>query len=152
MTFRLVLRTVSPVEIGEIFARSLSIDAHTASMAASSETAIAGVRRGGIGLGESVTWRARHFGFWFTMTVKITELKAPHRFVDEQQRGPFHRFRHEHRFEESSNGAGMTGTVMTDILDVTAPLGPLGWLAERLFLRRYLSRLIENRNRYLVGS
>lgn len=145
MTFRLVLRTVSSIEVQELFARSLSIDAHTASMADSSETAIAGVRQGQIGLGESVTWRARHFGLWLTMTSKITELEAPYRFVDEQQRGPFKRFCHEHRFTETADG-----TLMTDTLEVTAPWGPLGWLAERLFLRSYLNRLIDNRNRYLV--
>ena len=39
---------------------------------------------------------------------------------------------------------------MTDALVVTAPLGPLGWLAERIFLERYLHRLIDERNRYLV--
>lgn len=146
MTFRLVLRTVSGLGARELFDRSLSIDAHTASMADSAETVIAGVRQGQIGLGESVTWRARHFGLWLTMTSKITELETPWRFVDEQQRGPFKRFRHEHRFTETAEG-----TLMTDTLVVTAPLGPLGWLAERLFLRRYLKHLIESRNRYLTG-
>ncbi|MBQ1442438.1 MAG: SRPBCC family protein [Renibacterium sp.] len=145
MTFRLVLRTVSSLGVQELFDRSLSIDEHTASMAESAETAIAGVRQGQIGWGESVTWRARHFGVWLTMTSKITELEAPWRFVDEQQRGPFKRFRHEHRFTETAEG-----TLMTDALVVTAPLGPLGWLAERIFLERYLHRLIDERNRYLV--
>lgn len=115
-------------------------------MSKSAETAIAGITSGAIALGESVTWRARHFGVWFTMTSKITALNTPTRFVDEQQNGPFKRFRHEHLFH-----GGPGGCQMTDILDVTAPLGPLGWLAERLFLRRYLRRLIEIRNEFLLS-
>lgn len=60
------------------------------------ERAISGVTSGLIGLGEEVTWRARHFGIPFTMTSKITALDGLRRFVDVQQRGPFHRFHHEH--------------------------------------------------------
>lgn len=58
-----------------------------------------GVTAGRIGLGEEVTWRAVHFGLPFTMTSRVTELERPLRFVDEQVRGPFRSFRHEHRFE-----------------------------------------------------
>jgi ligand-binding SRPBCC domain-containing protein len=47
-------------------------------------------------LGDAVTWRARHFGIAFRMTSAITELQYPSRFADEQQRGPFRRWRHEH--------------------------------------------------------
>ncbi len=116
-------------------------------MSASEETAIGGITRGQIGLGETVRWRARHFGIWWTMTSKVVELEAPHYFIDEQQRGPFKQFRHLHRFE--SQGAM---TVMTDTLTVTAPLGPLGWLAEKIFLKSYLRKLIEERNKFLVGA
>jgi ligand-binding SRPBCC domain-containing protein len=40
-------------------------------------------------LGDTVTWRARHFGIAFQMTSAITDYERPIRFVDEQQRGPF---------------------------------------------------------------
>lgn len=145
MPFQLVLRTSSTLEPQQLFDRSLNIDAHTESMASSDEKAIAGITSGKIALGESVTWRARHFGIWFTMTSKITELVEPQHFVDEQQRGPFKSFRHEHRFETTSEGC-----LMTDTLWVAAPLGPLGWLAEKLFLKSYLQRLIQIRNEYLI--
>ena len=82
-----------------VFDLSLSVDAHLESMAGSKERAIAGVTAGPIGLGEEVTWRAVHFGVPFRMTSRVTELERPRRFVDEQVRGPFHWFRHEHLFD-----------------------------------------------------
>jgi hypothetical protein len=38
---------------------------------------------------------------------------------------------------------------MRDVFDYAAPLGPLGWVAERLFLTRYMRRFLEERNREL---
>lgn len=71
-----------------VFDLSLDIDAHRAPMSASNERAIAGATSGRIGLGETVTWRATHFRIPFTITSRVTELDRPHRFVDEQVRGP----------------------------------------------------------------
>lgn len=127
-----------------VFDLSLDIDAHLDSQAAAGERAVGGVTAGRIGLGEEVTWRATHFGVPFTMTSRITELERPHRFVDEQTRGPFRRFRHEHEFRPSG-----AGTTMVDRVSFDAPLGPLGRLVERLVLGAYLERLIEERGRFL---
>lgn len=124
-----------------VFDLSLDIDAHLDSQQAAGERALGGVTAGRIGLGEEVTWRATHFGVPFTMTSRITELERPHRFVDEQTRGPFHRFRHEHVFR--SSGAG---TTMVDRVSFDAPLGRL---VERLVLGAYLERLIADRGRHL---
>lgn len=131
---------VSPQELFEI---SLDIDAHVSSMQQSGERAIAGTTSGTIGLGETVTWRARHFGIWFTMTAKITELEKPARFVDQQVRGPFKTFVHEHRFESVGSGCRMTDTIT-----VGSPI--FGRLAECMFLVPYLRRLITKRNRHLL--
>jgi ligand-binding SRPBCC domain-containing protein len=73
-------------------------------------------------LGDMVTLRARHFGIVFRMTSAITEYEYPHRFVDEQQRGPFERWRHEHTFTAMANGA----TQMIDIVNFRSPLGLVG--------------------------
>jgi ligand-binding SRPBCC domain-containing protein len=142
-SFTLVTRTLLPVE--ELFDVSLSIDAHVASMARSGERAVAGVTHGSIGLGETVTWRARHFGVWFRMTTQITHLDRPLRFVDEQVRGPFRSFRHEHVFARDSGV-----TVMTDTLTIGSPV--FGRLAERGVLVPYLRRLIQQRNHHLLAS
>ncbi|MDF2989877.1 MAG: cyclase [Microbacterium sp.] len=138
------LRTVVPAPRERAFARSLDIDLHVASMARSRERAVGGVTSGSIGLDEDVTWRAWHFGVPFRMTSRITELDAPHRFVDEQIRGPFASFRHEHRFEEAA-----AGTLMIDRVRFVAPLGVLGRVAE-LVLKPYLRRLIADRNAHLA--
>ncbi|QCX29311.1 SRPBCC family protein [Nocardioides jishulii] len=125
--------------------RSLDIDLHLSSMADSDERAVGGVTSGLITLGEEVSWRARHLGIWWSMTSRITVLEPGRRFVDEQVRGPFKRFRHEHRFDAVDGR-----TRMVDTIDFDAPFGPLGSVAERLVLARYLERLIRTRNEHLL--
>ncbi len=143
MTSTFTVTTRTEAAIGRLIDASLDIDAHVESMAHSAERAIAGTTTGMIGLGESVTWSARHFGWRFTMTSKITALDRPRRFVDEQIRGPFRSFRHEHRFETESGV-----TVMTDVITLASPV--FGRVAERLILVPYLRRLIRMRNAVLV--
>ncbi len=116
-------------------------------MARSREDAVAGVRSGLISLGEEVTWRAWHFGIPFRMTSRITQMEAPGYFVDEQIKGPFRRFRHVHEFSEDAEG-----TRMVDRIEFAAPFGPVGRVAEKLVLGRYLRRLIEARNRHLTAD
>ncbi|PZQ89851.1 MAG: cyclase [Leifsonia xyli] len=145
MTSTFTLITECPSETAIMFDISLDIDAHIASMSRSQERAISGVTAGRIGLGQSVTWRARHFGIWFTMTSKITALDRPHRFVDAQVQGPFRTFIHEHRFEDTPLGCRMTDTIT-----VSSPI--FGMVAERLVLVPYLRRLIRQRNVTLVNA
>ena len=144
MTFTFETRLSIAAPPARVFDASLDIDAHLASMEASGETAVAGVTSGLIGLGETVTWRAKHFGVTWRMTSKIVELERPLRFVDEQVKGPFRNFRHEHVFHPEGEG-----TLMTDVISFEAPLGPLGLIAERLILNAYLPKLIDERNDYL---
>jgi ligand-binding SRPBCC domain-containing protein len=144
MTVAFAIQTTVMAPPNRVFAASLSIDDHLASMAASGEQVIAGVVAGRIGLGQTVTWRARHFGIKWTMTSQISELEEPDRFVDEQLRGPFKTFRHEHLFRAIADG-----TDMLDSITFQAPLGPLGWVAERALLSWYLPKLIRQRNNYL---
>ncbi|MCO1338855.1 cyclase [Kocuria polaris] len=147
MTVRFECTTRTRMPAAELFDLSRSIDAHTDSMADSREQAIAGTTTGLIGLGEEVTWRAWHFGIPIRMTSRITAFQEPDFFVDEQVRGPFRRFRHLHEFIE-----GPDGTVMVDRIEFEAPFGPLGRVAEKLVLARYLEKLIAKRNRHLVGD
>ena len=144
VSFEVVTR--SPRSVQDLFDRARSIDLHTESQAASRERAIGGVVSGRIGLGEEVTWRARHFGVPLRLTSAVTAVDAPHSFTDEQTRGPFRSFRHEHRFESEGSGS-----VMFDRLVFSAPLGVLGRLAERLVLERHLRRLILQRGVFLAA-
>jgi ligand-binding SRPBCC domain-containing protein len=144
-SFECTTRARMPRE--ELFDLSRSIDAHKDSMAQSREEAVAGVMSGLISLGQEVTWRAWHFGVPIRMTSRITEMETPLYFVDEQVKGPFRSFRHVHEFSEDADG-----TVMVDRIDFKAPFGPIGRLAEKLVLARYLRKLIEQRNQHLTAG
>lgn len=127
-----------------VFNLARSIDLHKISTQNTNETAIAGRTDGLIGLNESVTWRARHFGIYHTLTSKITAFKSPHYFVDEMVEGIFKSFKHEHYFKDSAHG-----TVMTDIFDYESPYNFLGKLADRLFLKKYMTKFLSERNRVI---
>lgn len=148
-SFRLETAIAAPV--GDCFGLSLSVDAHAASMGASGERAVSGVTSGVTSgvmrFGDTVTWRARHFGIVFRMTSAITEYEYPARFVDEQQRGPFRRWRHEHTFAAADGG-----TRMIDVVEFRSPLGPAGALADYLVLDHYMRRLLIQRNAWLKAT
>jgi ligand-binding SRPBCC domain-containing protein len=133
-------RTQTDAPPATVFDLARDIDSHVRSQTYANERAVAGVTSGLIGLGESVTWRATHFRIPFKMTSHIVEFDSPRRFVDEQIRGPFKRIRHEHVFEPSSGG-----TLMVDHVSFDAPLWFIGALVDRVILRRYMQRLIEDR-------
>ncbi|MGW0661190.1 SRPBCC family protein [Streptodolium elevatio] len=141
---RFVLVTHIKAEPRSVFEASLDVGVHTASMADACEEAVAGVTDRGLILGDTVTWRARHFGVWWRMTAEITAYEPPGFFVDEQRCGPFRSWRHEHHFVADGDA-----TIMRDTVEFAAPFGPVGRLAEAVVLRRYMARLISNRNRHL---
>ena len=97
-----------------------------------------------IGLHESVTWRAKHFGIYQNLTSKITKFDRSNYFVDEMVKGAFKGFVHEHHFSKIH-----TGTLMVDVFEYTSPLGILGNLADTLFLKNYMTALLTERNRVL---
>lgn len=72
--------------------------------------------------------------------IPITEFHPPGRFVDEMVRGPFRRFRHEHRFEPSGEG-----TLMTDLVEFQMP----GWFLVNTVATAYLRHLLVVRNALL---
>lgn len=139
------LETIIEAPAAACFDLSASVDAHTASMSASGERAVGGVTSGVMRLGDTVTWRARHFGIVFRLTAVITEHEYPSRFVDVQQRGPFRRWRHQHSFQALEAGQ----TRMTDDVEFQSPLGLLGRAVDRLVLGRYLTRVLQQRNAWL---
>ena len=136
------LETVVDAPPERVFDLSRSIDLHRASAGHTGEEAVAGRTSGLIGLGESVTWRARQFGVRQRLTTRISGYDRPRWFRDEMVRGAFAWFIHDHHFDASPGG----GTRMRDVFRFAAPLGPLGWAAERLVLRRYMTRFLQHRN------
>ncbi|MEV4706532.1 SRPBCC family protein [Actinoplanes sp. NPDC049316] len=145
---RFELVTPVPARPEDVFDLSLDVGAHTASMSRSGERIVGGVRTGRMSLGDTVTWSARHFGVPWRMTSGITALDRPVRFVDEQVRGPFRHWRHEHEFTWDA-AAGVTE--MRDVISFSAPFGIVGRVIERLVLRCYMERLIAERNAHLAG-
>lgn len=127
-----------------VFDLSRSIDLHKISTEHTKEDAIDGVTSGLIGLDEWVTWKARHFGITQKLTSKVVEYNRPTFFADEMVSGAFKSFRHEHYFTER-NGR----TEMIDIFTYQSPFGKFGKLADRFFLKRYMTDLLEKRNRII---
>jgi ligand-binding SRPBCC domain-containing protein len=152
MATTIELTTVIPAPLARVFDLSIDVDAHTASMSTARERVVAGVVHGPMALGETVTWAARHFGITWRMTSRITAYDRPHRFVDEQVSGPFRHWYHEHLFTAAADGDEPGSTIMRDRIDFTAPAGPLGRAVTAVFLRRYMRRLIEQRNIYLARA
>ncbi|MDB5125487.1 MAG: cell division protein [Mucilaginibacter sp.] len=129
----------APIE--KCFDLARSIDVHVASTKQTGETAIAGRTSGLIGLGESVTWRAKHFGIWQSLTSKVTEMEYPNYFTDVMVKGAFKNFRHEHYFYPVNDQ-----TLMKDIFMFESPAGFLGMIVNLLVLKPYMRKLLEKRN------
>lgn len=73
----------------------------------------------------------------------ITEIKYVHDhqfFVDEQRKGPYKIWHHEHHFEAVEGGV-----MMTDIVSYELPLGLLGKIAHPLLVRKKLEEIFAYR-------
>jgi ligand-binding SRPBCC domain-containing protein len=139
-TIHLTTFVAAPAQ--RVFDLARSIDLHRKSMAHTEEEAIAGTTSGLISLNETVTWKARHLRRMRILKSKITAMDAPLSFTDEMVDGDFKSLRHEHHFKKIDNG-----TLLIDIFAYEAPYGSLGRLADRLFLTRYMKKLLEMRNK-----
>ncbi|MBI3735719.1 SRPBCC family protein [Candidatus Sumerlaeota bacterium] len=81
-------------------------------------------------LGVRMHWRTR-----------IAAYDPPRRFQDEQLRGPYQFWMHTHEFEEIRGGVQMT-----DKVEYAVPLGPVGSLVHRLYVRRNLEAIFNFRS------
>ncbi len=141
---KFVLKTKIYATSDVCFNLARSIDLHLDTMRHTGERAVAGVTTGLIGLNETVTWKAKHFGVTMKLTSKIIRCEIPTLFTDEMITGPFKMMIHQHVFEQKSGY-----TLMTDEFTYESPLGILGKLADALFLRKYMQELIEHRNQFI---
>lgn len=135
------LTTFIKAPLERVFDLSRSIDLHKESMSKHKEEAVAGVRFGLIEKDETVTWKARHLMKTRLYRSKITEMKKSQLFVDEQLEGDFRKMKHEHHFKTCDNG-----TIMIDLIDFESPYGAVGKGFNKIYLTRYLRKLIEQRN------
>lgn len=136
------LETYVQAPIDVVFDLSRSIDLHTESTAPTNERAVDGRTSGLIEADETVTWEATHFGVRQRLTSKITAFERPKHFRDSMLRGAFAKIEHDHFFEETAADE----TRMIDRFDYASPLGFLGRIADWMFLERYLTRFLRERN------
>ncbi len=101
-----------------------------------------------MGPGTRLDYRLRLHGFPIRWRTAITTWDPPRRFVDEQVRGPYRLWLHEHTFEEDGPGA----TVVGDHVRYAVPFGAL---ANRLLVARDVQaifRFREERLREIFGA
>lgn len=144
---KIELITLINAPIETCFDLARNIDLHMESTKQTGEQAIAGRTSGLIEPGETVTWRARHFGIWQTLTSEITDFDKPSFFADEMVEGAFKSFRHEHYFL-SRNGQ----TLMKDVFVFESPMGVFGRLFNWLVLTRYMTTLLNKRNAVIKAA
>jgi len=108
------------------------------------EEAIAGLTEGLIELNQTVTFRATHFRIRQNLTSKITDFQKPDRFTDSMQKGAFKSLKHIHEFKKQGKG-----TLMIDTLEFQSPYGFIGLIFDRLVLKKYMTKFIDDRNQQL---
>ena len=132
----------APIE--RVFDLSRSIDLHKTSMKDYKESIIDGKMSGLLNLDESVTWTAKHLLKQRVIRLKITKLKRPEYFVDEQDEGDFRMLKHEHYFKPVENG-----TIMIDQIHYETPDGLFGRLVNKFYLEDYMKKLLLHRNKMI---
>ena len=89
-------------------------------------------------VGTLIDYRVRLRGVPMRWQSEITEWEPPHRFVDEQRRGPYRLWIHEHTFTPQDGGTLAKDTVRYAVLG--------GAIVQRLFVASELKRIFQYRN------
>ncbi|NNE07843.1 MAG: SRPBCC family protein [Gemmatimonadetes bacterium] len=91
--------------------------------------------------GRLIDYRLKVHGFPLRWQSEITVWDPPHRFVDEQRKGPYKVWHHTHRFEKAGNGTRVIDEVRYDV--------PGGALIHKLIVKRDIAKIFEYRVRAL---
>ncbi|WP_342514502.1 SRPBCC family protein [Sporosarcina sp. FSL K6-1522] len=132
----------APIE--RCFDLARDVETHTRTTGKTQEKAVGGVTMGLLQAGDVVTWEAVHLGVRQRLTAKVTVMNRPYSFEDIMVKGAFHSFHHIHEFIEQGNG-----TVMIDRFQYRSPFGPIGVIADKLFLESYMRKFLVNRAKAL---
>jgi ligand-binding SRPBCC domain-containing protein len=89
-----------------------------------------------------IDYKLRLRGLPLRWQSEITVWDPPNRFVDEQRKGPYRVWHHEHVFTERDGGTLATDNVRYAVFG--------GALIERLFVRRDLTKIFTYRQRKLA--
>jgi ligand-binding SRPBCC domain-containing protein len=99
--------------------------------------------------GTLISYSLRLHGIPLRWTSKMLEWEPPHKFVDQQLRGPYKLWHHEHRFEARDGG-----TLITDTVTLALPFGVLGQIAYKLRVHAEVNEIFafrESKIRALFG-
>jgi ligand-binding SRPBCC domain-containing protein len=140
----IVIETRMSAPIERCFDLARDVEAHVRSAAATDERLVGPKQTGLLELGDEVTFEARHLGIRQRLTARVVEYDRPRRFVDEMVSGAFASLRHVHEFVPY--GATI---LMRDTVTWRSPLGPLGMLADHLFLMRHMRRFLTAKQQLL---
>ena len=80
------------------------------------------------------------FGIPMSWITEIKTVKENEFFVDEQRKGPYTIWHHEHHFKEVEGGVEMT-----DIVTYVVPLGILGKIVHPFIVKRKLEEIFKHR-------
>jgi ligand-binding SRPBCC domain-containing protein len=140
-----IVETYVHASLERCFDAARDIDLHQKTVwSHTREEAIAGVVQGVIELGQTVTFRATHFGIRQTLTSRITDFNKPYCFTDSMQKGAFKSMKHTHEFNEQGEG-----TLMKDTLEFQSPYGIIGNLVDIIILKHYMKKFVKDRNQQL---
>lgn len=102
--------------------------------------------------GRLIDYRIRMRGLPMRWRTCIMEWNPPRSFVDEQLRGPYALWRHEHTFDEIVGPDGEQWTRMRDRVLYRPPFGRvIGGMANRFFVQRELRAIFTHRRDVLVA-
>lgn len=90
-----------------------------------------------LGEGALIDYQLRVHGLPMSWRTRINVWEPPHRFVDEQIRGPYRQWIHEHTFEPCDGG--------TMVRDRVSYAVPFDFLLHRYFVRRDIEQIFEYR-------
>lgn len=91
--------------------------------------------------GTLIDYKLRIRGFPVRWRTLISAWEPPFRFVDEQVRGPYRQWIHEHTFKEQDGGTMMRDSVRYRV--------PGGSLVNRFFVRADVERIFDFRRKWL---
>lgn len=96
--------------------------------------------------GDRIRYRIRVAGVPVIWVTRIAAWTDGRRFVDEQDRGPYRRWVHEHLLEDAPGG-----TRMVDRVEYELPLGRFGSFAGGWWVRRALRKIFDHRGEAIAG-
>lgn len=98
--------------------------------------------------GDILKLKIKISGITFLWESMITSFEENVYFSDKMICGPFKKWEHKHMFQSTPDGK----TIMTDIIDYEIPLGPIGLLADKIFVRYMIDNIFVIRHNFDISA